>query len=127
MFTKIAQRIKISIKDFFSTCDQIRIFLRTWSHLMKKSFKENFVLSCSEKRKVSSSKPWILHPFLLSTNYWHSLILVLSVSLNLIVNRAYCLIWKRYVYSSKKHPPHSIWKIKEVITFSVYFTTRQLS
>ena len=41
-----AQKIKFSIKDFFSKCDQIRSFLRIWSHLLKKSFTENFI-SCA--------------------------------------------------------------------------------
>ena len=35
--------MKISIKDFFSKCDQIRSFLRIWSHLLKKSVMENLV------------------------------------------------------------------------------------
>ena len=34
---------KFSIKEFFSKCDQIRIFLRIWSHLLKKSLMENFI------------------------------------------------------------------------------------
>ena len=38
-----AQKMKFSIKDFFSKCNQIRSFLRIWSHLLKKSFMENFV------------------------------------------------------------------------------------
>ena len=33
---------KFTIKDFFSKCDQIRRKLRIWSHLLKKSLKENF-------------------------------------------------------------------------------------
>ena len=37
-----AQKIKFSIKEFFSKCDQIHSFLRIWSHLMKKSLMENF-------------------------------------------------------------------------------------
>ena len=36
------QKMKFSIKDFFSKCDQIRSFLRIWSHLLKKSLMENF-------------------------------------------------------------------------------------
>ena len=32
----------ISMKDFFSKCDQIRKKLRIWSHLLKKSLMENF-------------------------------------------------------------------------------------
>ena len=38
-----AQKIKFSIKDFFSKCDQIRSFLQIWSHLLKKSLMENFI------------------------------------------------------------------------------------
>ena len=37
-----------SIKDFFSKCDQIRSFLRIWSHLLKKSLMENFILCAVE-------------------------------------------------------------------------------
>ena len=32
-----AQKMKFSIKHFFSKCDQIRSFLRIWSRLLKKS------------------------------------------------------------------------------------------
>ena len=38
-----AQNMEFSIKDFFSKCDQICTFLRIWSHLLKKSFMENFI------------------------------------------------------------------------------------
>ena len=39
--------MKFSIKDFFKECEQIRSFLRIWSHLLKKSFTENFIfLQC---------------------------------------------------------------------------------
>ena len=38
-----AQKMKFSIKDFFSKCDQIRKKLRIWSHLLKKSLMENFI------------------------------------------------------------------------------------
>ena len=37
-----AQKMKFSIKYFFSKCDQIRSFLLIWSHLLKKSLMENF-------------------------------------------------------------------------------------
>ena len=39
-----AQKMKFSIKDFFSKCNQIRSFLRIWPDLLKKSLMENFVL-----------------------------------------------------------------------------------
>ena len=38
-----AQKMKFSIKDFFSKCDQILRKLRIWSHLLKKSSAENFI------------------------------------------------------------------------------------
>ena len=37
------KKMKFSIKDFFSKCDQIRSFLRIWSHLLKKYLMENFI------------------------------------------------------------------------------------
>ena len=39
--TFTAQKMKFSIKDFFSKCDQIRSFLRVRLHLLKKSWMEN--------------------------------------------------------------------------------------
>ena len=43
-----AQKMKFSIKDFFSKGDQIRGFLRIWSHLLKKSLMENFMFCAVE-------------------------------------------------------------------------------
>ena len=42
-FPLTAQKMKFSIMDFFIKCDEIRSFLRIWSHLLKKSFMENFI------------------------------------------------------------------------------------
>ena len=44
----ITQKIKFSIKDFFSKCYQIRSFLRIRSHLLKKSLMKNFIILCSD-------------------------------------------------------------------------------
>ena len=38
-----AQKMMFPIKDFFSKRDQIRSFLRIWSHLLKKSLMKNFI------------------------------------------------------------------------------------
>ena len=38
-----ALKMKFSIKDFFSKCDQIRSKLRIWSYLLEKSLTENFI------------------------------------------------------------------------------------
>ena len=43
-----AQKMKFPIEDFFSKCDQIRSFLRIWSHLLKKSLMGNFIF-CAVK------------------------------------------------------------------------------
>ena len=41
LFSNTAQKIKFSIKDSFSKCDQIPSFLRIWSHLLKESLTKN--------------------------------------------------------------------------------------
>ena len=38
------QKMKFSIKDFFSKRDQICSFLRIWPHLLEKSLTENFIV-----------------------------------------------------------------------------------
>ena len=43
LFYVTTQKMKFSVKDFFSKCDQIRNLLRIWSHLLKKSLMENFI------------------------------------------------------------------------------------
>ena len=37
------KKMKFSIKDFFSKCDQIRRNLRIWPHLLTKCLMENFI------------------------------------------------------------------------------------
>ena len=43
-----AQKMKFSITDFFSKCDQIRSFLRIASHLLKKTLIVKFIF-CADK------------------------------------------------------------------------------
>ena len=43
LVSNTAQKIKFSIKDFFSKCEQICSKLWIWSHLLKKSSMENFI------------------------------------------------------------------------------------
>ena len=45
-----------SIKDFFTECDQIRRKLRIWSHSLKKSLIENFILPPSYNWAQKSSE-----------------------------------------------------------------------
>ena len=39
----LQKKMKFFINDFFTKCDKIRRFLRTLSHLLKKSAMENFI------------------------------------------------------------------------------------
>ena len=41
-----AQKMKFSIKDFFSKYDHDRRKLRIWLHLLKQSLMENFISCC---------------------------------------------------------------------------------
>ena len=51
-----AQKIKFSIKDFFSKCDQIQRKLRIWSHLLKKALMENFIFCAVSEVILSGSE-----------------------------------------------------------------------
>ena len=50
-----AQKMKFSMKGFFSEYDQILRNLRIWSHLLKKSFMENFIF-CTVAISLFSSR-----------------------------------------------------------------------
>ena len=47
-----AQKMKLSTKDCFSKCDQIRRKLKTWSHSLKKSLVENFSFVQSDLKNL---------------------------------------------------------------------------
>ena len=52
-------KMKFSITDFLSKCDQIRSFLWIWSHLLKKSLMEKFIfVQCYAKDNI----PILLQP-----------------------------------------------------------------
>ena len=55
-----AQKMKLSVKEFFSKYEQILRKLRIWSHLLKKSLLENFIFLLNGRRRGS---------FPLSNNY----------------------------------------------------------
>ena len=54
--------MKFSIEDFFSKYDQICIFLRIWSHLLKKSLMENFIFCAVLPRILSFHQFSMLFP-----------------------------------------------------------------
>ena len=45
--TRTAQKMKSSISDFFTKCDQIHRKLRIWSHFLKESLMEKPHFLCS--------------------------------------------------------------------------------
>ena len=51
-----AQKMKFSFQDFFKKCDQIR--LRIWSHLLKKSWMENFIF-CAVQTTSEHKSLWV--------------------------------------------------------------------
>ena len=54
-YSSLHSKIKFSIKDFFSKCDQNRCFLLIWSHLLKKSLMENFIF-CAVRVSFKKNK-----------------------------------------------------------------------
>ena len=67
------------IKDFFSYCEQMRLKLRIWSNLLKKSLMENFIFCAAKICKLFSQKnpSWmfdrILNTNLNSAEYWKAI------------------------------------------------------
>ena len=56
-----AQKMKFSIKDFLSKYEQIRIFLQIWSHLLERSFMENFIFCVVITAYYLKKKQKMLH------------------------------------------------------------------
>ena len=59
--TYTAQKMKFSIKDF-SKCDQIRSFLRTGLHLLKKSLMENLIFCVVLSKARNSGTLFKMNP-----------------------------------------------------------------
>ena len=68
-----AQKMKFSIKNFFSNCDQTRGDLRIWSQLLKKSLMENFIFcAVSQEKPLFTIKDFFISSFFLSSAYQDS-------------------------------------------------------
>ena len=81
--------MKFSIKHFFSKCDQIRSFLRIWSHLLNKTLIESFIFcavkvadSCEFSKILKNVPFFVQHEWtgasyitaiLLNWSYFHKL------------------------------------------------------
>ena len=77
------QKIKFSIEDFFSKCDQIRIFLWIWSHLLKKSLMENLIFWAARSVIFIPNLEHILHKSNVILLMLILLILMLFFTLNM--------------------------------------------
>ena len=69
-----AQKMKFSIKDLFSKCDQIGRKLGIWSHLLKKSLIEEFIFCAvlSELLNPFHATGFFLYPLKTLENLWFS-------------------------------------------------------
>ena len=89
-----AQKMKFSIKDLFSKCDQIRNFLRIWSHLLKKSLMENFIFCAVYDRTFLRKKSYSLLPH--ST---HCSLHLFSISFHFFIVQ-YWILFYFYIYQA---------------------------
>ena len=73
IFSPLILHKKFSIEDFLGKCNQIRSFLRIWSHLQKKSLMGNFIfcrVCFSEFREVAMGRKLLLKKCPYSDLFW---------------------------------------------------------
>ena len=106
-----AQKMKFSIKGFFSKCDQIHNFLMIWSHLLKKSIMENFIFCAVKISYFLVSLPITLllqvPQLQISPNLVKSLFhsaTLLSIRFNRLISFSFCIS----LYSSHQLTPISL-------------------
>ena len=73
-----AQKFKFYIIDFFSKCDQIRSFLRIWSHLLRKSSMKKFIFCAVKSAKRFFKK--INCYTQLEVSFWTNLVLLQNLN-----------------------------------------------
>ena len=95
-----SQKLKFSIKNFFSKHDQIRRKLQIWSHLLNKSLMENFIFcsesQCSFKLHSYSERGWGWNP--MDSLLGDFRVMKFFISVNQLKE-----IWKPYNHSSWRH------------------------
>ena len=72
ILTHTAQKMKFSIKDFSSKSDQICNFRWLWSHLLKKSLKENFTFCAVSQQYTIQIWP--------HTSHWKQMLKLKAIS-----------------------------------------------
>ena len=93
-----AQKMKFSIRDFSSMCDQIHSFLRIWSHLLKKSLMENFIFFMQYLAKSVQSNIYV---FIFRHSHRKLLYMTLVTVLEKIIIRCYfsAIIFQSFLHS----------------------------
>ena len=89
--TDTTQKMKFSIKDFFSKCDQIPMKLRFWSHSLKKSLIEHFIF-CAVWRS-STLVSYLIRSIMLNSMTFD---IYLSYVWQLSVNQEFRILCRRY-------------------------------
>ena len=110
---------KFTIKDFSSKCDQIRSFLRIWSHLLEKSLMKNFIFCAAKVRDF---------PYCLLFARWSYKILTTWLSnpnaTDLVVNKFPRRQSKTLDKSFKKQPPEMFYIYLRSTNFRGYLFSR---
>ena len=92
-FSHTAQKMKFSIKDFFSKYDQIYRKLRIWSHLLNKSLMENFVFCAVKPKDRSSFLPLITFTYFFHNSYLPTEQKVILTKFSSFYYRSFVFIW----------------------------------
>ena len=101
--TITAQKMKFSIKNFFSKCDQIHRKLRTRAHLLKKSLMEYFIFCAAIRMWLEYHyiSPAIISDYELDEllNFWKALLLKRQFALVILNKKSMKLIsnWEHHV------------------------------
>ena len=106
---RTAQKLKFSIKDFFSKCDQIRTKLWICSHLLKKSLMESFIFCAvmiPRKSQVCFS--------LVSDNFLWSVFQILLASCVWILSLAF----SHYILSLREKCPNTEFFLVRIFQWS---------
>ena len=105
----VAQKMKFSIKDFFSECDEICRKLRILSHLLKKSLMGNFIFSVV-KHVVAKNKSYVCWPVEPAINFiifWNFSIFC-QIFLSPQVKRCAIITYKHGIYELPHELPNDL-------------------
>ena len=89
--TDTAQKMKFSIRDFFSKCDQIRMKLRIWPHFLKKILDAALHFLCSVKVMYISG--YLIRSIMLNNMTFD---IYLSYVWQLSVHQEFLIMCRRY-------------------------------